>query len=137
VKDEGDAENPSYLEPEDTKRYLNRQSAKSQTQSQRTRQTPNKKKTQPVSGLSPREKLLASRQQQEQEEQERPTAAALPQNFFELNQPLLLNIGGYLKKSGWVNINSQRSSFGSAEEPELVRELHDLQVCALLSLSLL
>jgi hypothetical protein len=68
---------------------------------------------------------------------ERPTAAALPQNFFELNQPLLLNIGGYLKKSGWVNINSQRSSFGSAEEPELVRELHDLQVCALLSLSLL
>jgi hypothetical protein len=91
--------------------------------------------------LSPREKLLASRQQQEQEEQreeqERPTASALPQNFFELNQPLLLNIGGYLKKSGWVNINSQRSSFGSAEEPELVRELHDLQVCALLSLSLL
>jgi hypothetical protein len=52
----------------------------------------------------------------------------LPTQFFEMNDPLLLNVGGYLKKSGWVNINSQRSSFGSPEEPEIVRELHDLKV---------
>lgn len=31
----------------------------------------------------------------------------LPANFFEAHQPLLLNIGGIIKKEGWVMVNSQ------------------------------
>ena len=53
---------------------------------------------------------------------------SLPRDFFEKHDPLLINIGGYIKKSGWINVNSQKSSFGSLHEAEIVRELHDLKV---------
>jgi hypothetical protein len=131
VKDEGDSQNPSYLEPEVTTRFLNQQRTQRPQQTQQPSSKGKKKRN--VSGLSPREKVIASRHEEEDEQLSQGAGAAasrqpLPRNFFKLNQPLLLNIGGYLKKSGWVNINSQRSSFGSTEEPELVRELHDLHV---------
>lgn len=69
----------------------------------------------------------------------------LPAHFFANNDPLLLNLGGISKKEGWVNVNSQvchrspgiaradaptqPSSFQTAaENVEVIRQLHDLQV---------
>jgi hypothetical protein len=40
-------------------------------------------------------------------------APPLPPDFFERHQPLLINVGGYLHKDGWVNVNSQVSCRGS------------------------
>lgn len=118
VKDDGNTENPSYLEPEPQVRYLNqKQSRQNRRSTTYTRATPTA-----TSGLSPREKIVAGRQETPQAQK------TLPKNFFRENSPLLLNIGGFIKKTGWININSQRSSFGSADEADIVRELHDLQV---------
>lgn len=141
VKDEGDSQNPSYLEPEVTTKFLNRREMQPPQQTQQ-RQKIRTQKTQPSSkgkkksngsGLSPREKVLAKRQEEVDDDRSHDADAykqPLPRDFFERNHPLLINIGGYIKKSGWVNINSQLSSFGSSDEPELVRELHDLHVCS-------
>lgn len=121
VKDDGNSENPSYLPP-DPERYLNRKQPTSQKKIQKP--TGTKPST---SGLSPREKVVASRQEAPH------VFKTLPDDFFKKNSPLLLNIGGFIKKTGWINLNSQRSSFGSSDEADIVRELHDLQVTPLSS----
>lgn len=43
----------------------------------------------------------------------------LPADFFKVHVPLLINIGGYLRKEGWVNVNSQVLYLNPLDESRL------------------
>ena len=40
--------------------------------------------------------------------------------------PLMLNLGGYVTKAGWINVNIQSSSYGHADVAEVIRSINNL-----------
>lgn len=56
---------------------------------------------------------------------EQTTYAPLPPDLFD-HKPLLLNLGGYHKHNGWINVNIQPSSFGAGYVAEVLRNIGDL-----------
>ena len=51
--------------------------------------------------------------------------APLPRDLFH-NKHLLLNLGGFHKHEGWINVNIQPSSYGHGYVAEVLRDIGDL-----------